>query len=1698
MDAPQQPPKRPLMRSRGPPPGLFGRALSGLRRDASGAPKREAKHLDWDAPEEGETMRQRAATPPTTSAPAPLPLMRETPLPLMRETTQETVVTDSTPSSSPAPLLPTPSSRLPSSRLLSSRLLSSRLLPRGRTTQRQLRLSKRPVSARLHALRCQQIPPALNKREILEKHFRHFGKVRRIYCRPQRNSAVIHFEDHASAAKAKRKGQMLLKNKLMLLWQRKKQSPGGREPGESPERSSSSSRWIQRPSPRAPAISSSVSFSSPVKKSSMPRSLQFEEPARESTSDQSPQPEMWTRPWTGLRTSCGLLLLHLIGQTAETAEEKYRLLEQRDKILRQGRQKRTHFLIGTCPDMCPEKERYMRETRKQLSVYEVLPNTEMVRCSSPYSLTCGPRRAVKEYSRSSADQEEPLPHELRPLPVLTQTMDYIVTQILDQGEDNYRDWYDFVWNRTRGIRKDIIQQHLCCPDTVALIEKCTRFHVHCAHQLCEEPMSSFDSKINNENMTKCLQSLKEMYEDLSTRGVFCPREAEFRQYNVLLKLNDGDILREVQQFRDEIRNSPEVKFAVQAFSAVSSNNFVRFFKLVRSTSYLCSCLLHRYFNQVRSRALSILNMAHTVGPRSTAFPLDDIVRLLMFRDGDEASAFIQQYGLNVSDGVVELSRTNFQDPDLPVSSHRSEVILSKRRVLIGEVVNGGPSNPPQHNPVCSFDALDKFRDVPEAMVYRASTSVSVSVSRPAAPEPELSVRPSVFGAVLVQPAPAPSGSEETGESAPFVPAPERQFQPISQPSPPPPAAPPPALPAPVAPPPAPVKAPTPPPPKPVYSNEEIESELNRVVEEVIDAAVKEIAEAAACFTSAALEVSSEQVESLVAEVTENLLTEISTNEVRLEQERIAEEKRQQEEASFSLCSELVYEVLDETIKETAASEIQEAVDEKAARVSRCTDDVCSALLDETLNTDIALLVEQILDVELQRIHKYIKRWRDVVFLRRQLKRQMRAFPAAPCFVDPRFRLKALAPSAPEHTSIQQLSKGLVNLGHSGDMSVSSSRLLKIRDEVIHKMRVQYFYQLLIEETSWAPLNLPALVMEHFPNPPPKVFCKTLVLLPSEHETGDSVADRILCDWLEVKLGAEPDDCSHDDGTLQTLCVSNSIQETELQTHTVHISVKASCGPLSEDGLCKAEESCELQGTTALLMLLPASALLDQQKDEDVPLLSALLQLKQLQQACTWHCALPLVILVPGQERGPGHTDRLAQALKLSKLVEDGLISEYIFLFLPENTSDLQGSKQLTAALRWLVSRSPPVLPLSCQTLVQLVESALTRDFSCRVYSHRQERAAAALTPQRPLPVIRLYNALLDHLALAVSSQDLCKLSWPPVEFSVPEMREFVPPVGWNCPEHLKWIREAVMSLKLPEWDDDAPTDSWSEVCSSIFSFAAQIPVSRRARPLLVSRLENLLERVRAGVGIKRTPGAKMSWSSWAQREDEICSAVERIPWDDVLVVCIDHKLKDWTLPGPPVCEEAVIEDGEILVYFQTEALSSFTAPDEWTEAVKQTHREKHEQQERVCGESRAPRPSVSLQKRLFFNLREPEQPRETNLDFSHTATPEEALAHRVLQQLEEEKQETNRLRRQVFRRIASVELLQGSFPLLNEAKNYSVFRLVSTVCVLEPEVGSEFPRTPRPSLSWRMKELERQILASREEEKATKLHLNELLHIVQD
>uniref|UniRef100_A0A8C3FA70 Germinal-center associated nuclear protein n=1 Tax=Chrysemys picta bellii TaxID=8478 RepID=A0A8C3FA70_CHRPI len=1239
----------------------------------------------------------------------------------------------------------------------------------------------------LTAIQCKNIPDYLNDANVLKKHFGQ-AKVQRILTRRNKKLAIIYFFDHASAAQARKKAKGLDKD-IVTFWHKKKTSLGKEEfsskekkADEDEGRQSKEEQNYQhsplRKSLIRPSTSSNLSSkSSPAKKSALTKSLQFEaDPFDSGTEGQNSE---------SLAVSASSLS-NLIGSVAETSEDKYRLLDQRDKIMRQARVKRTDLgkaktFVGTCPDMCPEKERYMRETRNQLSVFEVIPGSDKVNHAA----------AIKEYSRSSADQEEPLPHELRPSEVLCMTMDYLVTQIMDQGEGNYREWYDFVWNRTRGIRKDITQQHLCDPLTVSLIEKCTRFHIHCAHHLCEEPMSSFDAKINNENMTKCLQSLKEMYQDLANKGIYCKSEAEFRGYNVLLNLNKGDILREVQQFQPAVRNSAEVRFAVQAFAALNSNNFVRFFKLVRAASYLNACLLHCYFNQIRRDALKSLNIAYTVNTqRSTIFPLDNLVRMLLFRDCEEATDFISYYGLSVSDGYVELNRLAFLESEGLPKPRKSLFVKQKLTASIGEIVNGGALPPvTRHVPVCSFNGQNKYTGgstpgEPASSIQKASVNVTegrieekgldsegtgLQVQPPAQPLPSLLPRP----------------------PAPLPPAAHFPFQPIEQPE----------LP--------------PSKPRPVYADPDIAEVLEGLVHEVLKGECREIGKTGAAYVTAAMCTSDATVEELLTEVMMELLRQVAADVVRAERERVKEEKRRAEEEkqkqererlikqlSHSVGAELTEEVIKEGVQETSASELKYALErDRKARIARCSEEVCADVMQLFLEEEIFQSAKETLQ-ELQCFCKYLQRWREVVAARKKLKRQMRAFPAAPCCVDPKNKLKALSPSAECPIAEENLTKRIVNLGHAGNLGISCTRLRWLRNRTKHQMKVQYFYQQLLCDAAWTPLDLPALILEHIPVQREQIFWKVLLVLPSYEGCQAEDPSQVLADWLKAKFMGDKrskDMISNTEERVQTLALFNSFGMQGDRAVCVNLCIKVAHGTLSDSQLEVAEAQKDLFGTSGLVLLLPPRVRSEDMAEEDVYWLSALLQLKQLLQAKPFHPIVPLVVLVP--TRGEEATEKeVEEGLMLQDLISAQLISDYIIVEIPDSISDLQGTNRLSEAVRWLLSQCPSSPQLGCQTLQQFIEDGVSREFSGRFYHDQKERRLAGLPSQEPSAIIELYNSVLQFLSGVVSSKQLCDQSWPVTEFVEPGGNTLLPHLQWNTLAHLGWLRKAVLSFQIPHVD----------------------------------------------------------------------------------------------------------------------------------------------------------------------------------------------------------------------------------------------------------------------------------------------------------
>lgn len=81
---------------------------------------------------------------------------------------------------------------------------------------------------------------------------------------------------------------------------------------------------------------------------------------------------------------------------------------------------------------------------------------------------------------------------------------------------------------------------------------------------------------------------------------------------------------------------------------------------------------------------------------------------------------------------------------------------------------------------------------------------------------------------------------------------------------------------------------------------------------------------------------------------------------------------------------------------------------------------------------------------------------------------------------------------------------------------------------------------------------------------------------------------------------------------------------------------------------------------------------------------------------------------------------------------------------------------------------------------------------------------------------------------------------------------------------------------------------WRPVCHMIFQYVSQIASSSHTQPLIQSQVENLLSKT------------YQKWKNRTSGNSEGGPSVDEIPWDDILAVCIDHKLRDWKPPKLPI------------------------------------------------------------------------------------------------------------------------------------------------------------------------------------------------------
>ncbi|KAG2272715.1 hypothetical protein Bca52824_067270 [Brassica carinata] len=301
------------------------------------------------------------------------------------------------------------------------------------------------------------------------------------------------------------------------------------------------------------------------------------------------------------------------------------------------------LIVGLCPDMCPESERGERERKGDLDHYERVDGD---RNQTSKSL------AVKKYTRT-AEREAIL---IRPMPILQNTMEYLLSLLDRPYNENFLGMYNFLWDRMRAIRMDLRMQHIFNREAITLLEQMIRLHIIAMHELCEytkgEGFSEgFDAHLNIEQMNKTSVELFQMYDDHRKRGTTIPTEKEFRGYYALLKLDKhpgykvepSELSLDLANMTPEIRQTSEVLFARSVARACRTGNFIAFFRLARKASYLQACLMHAHFSKLRTQALASL---HAGLLNNQGLPVSDTSKWIGMEEED-IEALLEYHGFSI-------------------------------------------------------------------------------------------------------------------------------------------------------------------------------------------------------------------------------------------------------------------------------------------------------------------------------------------------------------------------------------------------------------------------------------------------------------------------------------------------------------------------------------------------------------------------------------------------------------------------------------------------------------------------------------------------------------------------------------------------------------------------------------------------------------------------------------------------------------------------------------------------------------------------------------------------------------------------------------------------------------------------------------------------------------------------------------------
>lgn len=334
---------------------------------------------------------------------------------------------------------------------------------------------------------------------------------------------------------------------------------------------------------------------------------------------------------------------------------------------------------GTCESFCPDAEAKLRIKERLLHYYELKNGEKNV-----------PGQLVKTFARSAAGVKAPRAKDLRTERCLQKTVEYLLKDIILDKRRSYNFIYDFIFDRLRAVRQEVVMQQYNERQTLKLLEPMIMFLAYSRYRLCAEQIDNFDAKICNQHLQECLKRVLCCYDDIDVDSLNLnelSRRSFVEAIYLLFNLGTIEALNRALSLPTEVSKNETFDLAYQIAINYYQGNFYRVVVGIQKLPHILSAIAALKLQTLRRKVYLVF--AHAYTSKQLFVPANFLCKLVLYENVTNLLADCKYYNIKSSE---DKSSLQFQKSEFNINAgtlkekHESFVEKKLTKIYLPEVL----------------------------------------------------------------------------------------------------------------------------------------------------------------------------------------------------------------------------------------------------------------------------------------------------------------------------------------------------------------------------------------------------------------------------------------------------------------------------------------------------------------------------------------------------------------------------------------------------------------------------------------------------------------------------------------------------------------------------------------------------------------------------------------------------------------------------------------------------------------------------------------------------------------------------------------------------------------------------------------------------------------------------------------------------